>query len=91
MFLSGREVAHPDLPYASEHRMQHKDGSYRWILAQGRVVPGASGKPAKLIGSHVDITRLKEAEKAASESRVRLDQVLAANPTVLYALRVEDE
>lgn len=82
-------VAQPELPYASEHRMQHKDGSYRWILAQGRVLLGPTGKPARLIGSHIDITRLKEAEETISASHLRLDQVLRTNPTVLYALKVE--
>ncbi|WP_426193979.1 CHASE domain-containing protein [Massilia sp. DWR3-1-1] len=51
--------------YACEYRMRASDGSYRWILGRGMAVTfGADGRPARIIGTHTDITRTKENENA---------------------------
>ena len=56
-----------------EHRLRCKDDSYRWILAQGKVIGRtADGKPLRLIGTHTDINPLKEHEAALRESGERL-------------------
>ncbi|MGD9634651.1 MAG: PAS domain S-box protein [Pirellulales bacterium] len=59
--------------YRSEFRMRHKDGSWRWILSRGSLIDDAQGRPARLMGIHIDITERKRAEEAlqASESRYR--------------------
>jgi len=59
--------------YNAEFRMQHKDGSWRWILALGFVIAGADGIASRMLGVHIDITRRKQAEEAlrASEARYR--------------------
>ena len=48
--------------YESEFRLQHRDGSYRWILSRGNRLHDGNGVATNLIGSHVDITKLKENE-----------------------------
>lgn len=57
--------------YASEQRLQHRDGSYRWILAQGCVVFDSAGRPVRMLGSHVDITAFKQLEQSLRESEGR--------------------
>jgi diguanylate cyclase (GGDEF)-like protein/PAS domain S-box-containing protein len=46
------------------YRMQHKDGSYRWIHDQGKIVAWSpQGKPTRLIGTHQDISPSKHNEE----------------------------
>ena len=50
--------------YECEHRMRHKDGHWVWVLDTGRVVErDADGTPLRMVGTHLDITERKQAEK----------------------------
>jgi len=42
--------------FESENRVQHKDGSFRWMLSRGLAVHDASGKALRMAGSQTDIT-----------------------------------
>jgi len=49
--------------YSTEHRVLCKDGSYKWILDRGKIVSRLeNGDPARLVGTHTDISRLMDAE-----------------------------
>ena len=49
--------------HKKEYRIRHKNGNYTWIMDRGRVVSwDEAGKPLRLVGTHTDITRLKETE-----------------------------
>ena len=62
-YLSGK------LPkYELEHRLRHKDGTYRWVLSRGLVVRDSAGRSLRITGSHLDITASKQAEEALRES-----------------------
>lgn len=51
--------------YAQEIRMRCRDGSWKWILTRGMVVSrDAQGRPLRTIGTHTDISRLKQNEDA---------------------------
>ncbi|MBI5692567.1 MAG: PAS domain S-box protein [Verrucomicrobia bacterium] len=55
-----------ELPYYDcEARMQHKNGSWVWVLDRGRVTTWTpDGKPLWMQGTHTDITARKQAEIA---------------------------
>src|SRR5256885_1293361 len=42
--------------FESEHRVLHKEGSFRWMLSRGVAVHDASGKVLRMAGSQTDIT-----------------------------------
>jgi diguanylate cyclase (GGDEF)-like protein/PAS domain S-box-containing protein len=46
----------------NEHRMLHKDGSYRWVLVRGLAVRNESGEAYRVAGSLTDVTERKIAE-----------------------------
>ncbi|MCC6698307.1 MAG: PAS domain S-box protein [Candidatus Hydrogenedentes bacterium] len=58
-----RSLANPQIPYGQEFRLQHKDGSYRWILVQGTLMLDEEGKPARMLGTNIDITERKRLEE----------------------------
>ncbi|MBM4074271.1 MAG: diguanylate cyclase, partial [Planctomycetes bacterium] len=48
--------------FETELRMQHQDGTYRWMLCRGLAVRDASGKALRIAGSLSDITEGKVAD-----------------------------
>ena len=49
--------------YEAEYRIRTKTGSWRWIQAYGKATRGKENKALRVIGTHRDITRRKQAEQ----------------------------
>lgn len=49
--------------YGIRVRMRCKDGNYKWILTRGHIVSrDRHGKPTRIVGTHADISKLKNSE-----------------------------
>ncbi len=59
--------------YRVEFRQKTKDGHWKWILSIGKILEyDAAGKPLRMLGTHTDITQLKNLE----EERRKLSELL---------------
>jgi PAS domain S-box-containing protein len=73
--------------HAVEYRFRHKDGSYRWVNDQQRLIRGVDGRPFEIVGSWSDITARKAGEEEKTAAHVRLNQLLMSSPAVIYSYR----
>lgn len=74
------------VPFYSEVRYRHRDGSWVWVICGGRVVEWAeNGEALRMVGCHVDITARKQAEnelrKALKDNQTFFEAV--AQPAIV--------
>ncbi|MEE8116732.1 MAG: PAS domain S-box protein, partial [Gemmatimonadales bacterium] len=53
----------PSSHFQNEHRILHKDGSYRWVLCRGVAERNGKGQATRMAGSQTDISDRKRAEE----------------------------
>jgi PAS domain S-box-containing protein len=74
--------------YVHEYRFKHKDGSYRWMRDEFRLVRDTKGNPTEIVGYWIDITDRKQAEEALKEKEVALKAKAKELSELNKALRV---
>ena len=73
-----------------EYRELHKDGSYRWIYDEVKLVKDAAGIPVECVGYGVDITARKQAELALQQQLKRERLVNSIQERIRSSLNLEE-
>jgi len=80
----------PSGTYESYFRMRHIDGSWKWIWSRGCLLKAVErNEPPVFIGTHVDITKHKDAEEAIQQERILLRTLIDTLPDAIYVKDVE--
>ncbi|MBH0207314.1 MAG: PAS domain S-box protein [Nitrospira sp.] len=77
-------VTAPEGDYRQVFRLQHKDGTYRWIEARASFVREADGRMTHLLGSHTDITDRSHMEETIRESEERYRTLVELSPSGVF-------
>ena len=73
-----------------EYRERHKNGSYRWIYDEVKLVKDAAGIPVECVGYGVDITDRKQAELALQQQLKRERLVNSIQERIHSSLNLEE-
>lgn len=57
-----------------ELRLRHADGSWVWVLDRGRAIYGKDGKAIRVVGTHTDITALKEYQRQITKAKEEAEE-----------------
>jgi len=67
-----------------EYRMVSKDGTVRWIEARGKVVAhDGRGRPARMVGTIIDIGERKRTEALLKEGEERFRSIVENSPNMI--------
>ncbi|HEU4850832.1 MAG TPA: PAS domain S-box protein [Telluria sp.] len=77
--------------FSMEHRLQHADGSYRWVIDAGRPRFSADGRFLGFVGNVLDITGHKQTEQALHATQGMLSAVFEALPVGIAVANQEGE
>jgi PAS domain S-box-containing protein len=80
---AARERAAETGEYEVDYRVVRPDGRVIWIADRGRVVRGSEGRPERILGISMNLTRRKEAEDALRESEERFRTLADNMPGIL--------
>lgn len=60
--------------HVHEYRFLHRDGTYRWMRDELRLLSAPDGKPIEIVGSWTDISERRAMEESLRESQARLEE-----------------
>jgi len=73
-----------------EYRLRTKSGDYIWVLGRAKVVAyNADSSPARMIGTNIDITRRKKAERELRDSKDLLEKTFCGLDSAVFILDYE--
>jgi two-component system, cell cycle sensor histidine kinase and response regulator CckA len=68
--------------HAFEYRFQHKNGEWRWLQDNVRLVLDDNGRPRELIGHFVDVTERRRIDESLRRSEASFRTLIERAPTV---------
>ncbi len=77
--------------FKPQYRIRHKKGPYIWIQASGIARWNKEGKPEYMIGSHLDISELKQQQAYLQDQRNEFNQLLNGLGEAVFRLNSQLE
>ncbi len=85
-YLALQAQSSDDTLLTIEYRMQHRDGTWRWMVSREVIFDRTdAGQVQQILGVAYDITERKQAEEALQRHRQFLRQIIDSNPAIIYA------
>nr|WP_246347360.1 PAS domain S-box protein [Desulfurispira natronophila] len=79
------------ITFVVELRYRTADDNWRWIQVRGNVAQwDAHGQPQRVLGTHIDIQRRKQAQLELSSVLHRQETLLASSPAVIFSINPGD-
>ena len=85
-----REAAKDAAPFKLEMRLRHRNGQLRWAMNTAMPRFGINGEFLGHIGSIIDITDIKEAERKVKQNAELLQKLFLEVPAVVGLVRAPD-
>jgi PAS domain S-box-containing protein len=79
----GEYLRSPWPDYEEQFRVRRKDGSWRWMLMRADLARDEQGRPVRMVGSQLDITRLKLTEIELGRVNRALRLISGSNLTLV--------
>ncbi|MFH7029184.1 MAG: ATP-binding protein [Heteroscytonema crispum UTEX LB 1556] len=73
-----------------EYRFQHKDGSYRWVRDELKLIRDAIGQPLEIVGYWIDISDRKLAEEEFQRQNLRSQLFSEITLKIRQSLQLEE-
>ncbi len=77
--------------FRAEYRMRRHDGQLRWVVSTGTARFGANGEFLGHIGSVLDITEIKEADRKVKQNAELLQKLFLEVPALVALVRAPDK
>ena len=86
-----KHVQNPIYPYNQVVRYTHKNGSTVWVRCKGQAQFNEQGKAVRMLGAHVELTELKEAEIALKVSNEKFRSYIDSAPEGIFVVNRNGE
>ncbi|SFD13622.1 sensor histidine kinase [Algibacter pectinivorans] len=84
-----KHLSNPKHPYDQVVRYTHKNGRTIWIRCKGFAIRNNKGEPIRMLGSHIEVTNLKEQElflhRCNQEAHIGYWELDVSNKTVSWS------
>jgi len=87
-----KHCSDPSVPYDQIVRYKHKNGSTVWVKCRGFAIRDENGKPIRMLGTHINITTIKEYQHELLEAEWKFKALFEKGPIgVAYHSMVYDD
>ena len=83
-----KHCADPNHPYDQIVRYHHKNNSTVWIRCRGLAIRDKNGKAIRMLGSHLNITNIKETEQEISRLSEEYEIVFNGTQDAIFLIKV---